>query len=51
MKNNQTGETNLCYCPDSAETKKSGRPKTNKKKKSFLKENKNKKSKKRSDSR
>jgi hypothetical protein len=42
MKINQNGDTNLRCCPNLAESKKSGRPKSNKRKKSFLEENKKK---------
>lgn len=50
LKNNHTAATNLRYCPDKAVGNKSGRPKSNKRRKSFLEENKKKISKKSSDS-
>jgi hypothetical protein len=46
LKNNHPAGTNLRYCPNLAAAKKSGRPKSNKRKKSFLEEMKNKNSKK-----
>jgi hypothetical protein len=49
MKNKSTGDTTLHYCPDLANTNKSGRPKSNKRKKSILEEIRKPKSKPKSD--
>ena len=46
LKNNHPAGTNLRYCPNLAATKKIGRPKSNKRKKSFLDKMKNKEAKK-----